>query len=117
MLPTIHHGSMQQQLQCAPRCCAVAGGGGQRGSQSSGMGSTAWCRMAKLVLCRVRAPAALVVLRCPALLRWHSRRKSASMCVSLTTMSWKLGLQHSGRLSAAGLLGCRRPEVGCKGAL
>ena len=55
--------------------------------QSSGMGRTAWCRMAKLVLCLERVPVEPVVLLCPALLRWHSRRKSASMCVSLSTMS------------------------------
>ena len=59
---------------------------------SSGMGSTAWCRIAKLAECRVRATGA-DGRRGPILLRWQSRLKSASMCVRRVTISWNVGLQ------------------------
>ena len=66
----------------------------------SGMGSTAWCRIAKLAECLVRTTDVddrLGVI----LLRWQSRRKSASMCVSLVTISWNVGLHTwQGTLSA-----------------
>ena len=81
--------------QSTPRAAGQVWQAQAAADQSSGMGSTAWCRRAKLLVCLERPVAPEAGRLCMDLLRWHSRRKSASMCVSLTTISWKLGLPHT----------------------